>query len=510
MSKITPLFRVISGFLSAVKYNTNADRLEAAFDNTLSRDGSEPNDMGANLDMGEHRIVNLAAPVDVNDAVRLQDILDLEAGEFTLDTAWDNITDKPSEFPPEDHIHAIADTTGLQAALDAKAASVHTHAQSDVTGLTSALAAKADTVHTHTTSDVTGFDEQVRDVMGTALVAGSNITITPNDGANTITIASSASGGGDMLKSENLSGLANYTTARSNLGLGTLATQNASAISLTGGGGTLSSRGQYSFGGVTGGQAFQWPFSYIRAGVDDALNNGEGFTIGGYMRATGGTVSHQKAALYGHALCSVSSDYVTPYLRDTVGILGQGVIETVADGRAWGGCFESGMVGGGTGTAKALEANVGNDNAGTTYTNTADNAYIVTNLCLGSGGTKPNTAGIWFNHSTNGWYRGIVIRDTHSAYVYCMEPQSGAIGLEGINDANWSDNFIIIPDGTGLKRYNSAGTVKNLIHGEDSTMTIGDGTANIVIDIPGLGQRTIQYGAADSAGAGFRTLRIAN
>ncbi len=34
------------------------------------------------------------------------------------------------------------------------------------------------------------------------------------------------SGGGDMLKSDNLSGLANYTTTRSNLGLGTLATQN--------------------------------------------------------------------------------------------------------------------------------------------------------------------------------------------------------------------------------------------------------------------------------------------
>lgn len=38
-------------------------------------------------------------------------------------------------------------------------------------------------------------DEMARDALAAALVAGSNVTITPNDGANTITIA--ASGGGD-------------------------------------------------------------------------------------------------------------------------------------------------------------------------------------------------------------------------------------------------------------------------------------------------------------------------
>jgi hypothetical protein len=43
----------------------------------------------------------------------------------------------------------------------------------------------------------TGYtDEQVRDVIGTALVAGSNVTITPDDGADTITIAASGGSGG--------------------------------------------------------------------------------------------------------------------------------------------------------------------------------------------------------------------------------------------------------------------------------------------------------------------------
>lgn len=44
---------------------------------------------------------------------------------------------------------------------------------------------------TLSTSDI---DERARDALGTALVAGSNVTITPNDGADTITIAASGSG----------------------------------------------------------------------------------------------------------------------------------------------------------------------------------------------------------------------------------------------------------------------------------------------------------------------------
>lgn len=63
------------------------------------------------------------------------------------------------------------------------------HPTSAITGLDTALAGKAPTVHSHATSDVTGLDEQVRDVVGTALVAGSNVTITVDDPSDTITIA---------------------------------------------------------------------------------------------------------------------------------------------------------------------------------------------------------------------------------------------------------------------------------------------------------------------------------
>jgi hypothetical protein len=64
--------------------------------------------------------------------------------------AWDDVTGKPATFPPEAHNQAIATVTGLQAALDGKAASSHGHAIGDVTGLQAALDGKAGVVTTGT------------------------------------------------------------------------------------------------------------------------------------------------------------------------------------------------------------------------------------------------------------------------------------------------------------------------------------------------------------------------
>jgi hypothetical protein len=108
-------------------------------------------------------------------------------------------------------------STATATALAGKSATGHTHAQSDVTGLTAALAGKSDTGHTHTASNVTDFNtaadarvvagitgkldtsaapELIRDTIGTALVAGTNVTITVNDAGDTITIDASGGGGG--------------------------------------------------------------------------------------------------------------------------------------------------------------------------------------------------------------------------------------------------------------------------------------------------------------------------
>lgn len=53
--------------------NTNSARIEAAVENTLSRDGSSPNEMNANLDMNNNRIFNLPEAVVGSEPLRKQD-----------------------------------------------------------------------------------------------------------------------------------------------------------------------------------------------------------------------------------------------------------------------------------------------------------------------------------------------------------------------------------------------------------------------------------------------------
>lgn len=76
MAKLT-LNDVTSGYGTATRINANNTLIETAMENTLSRDGTGPNTMSANLDMNSNRITNLATPVSANDAARWVDVTDV-------------------------------------------------------------------------------------------------------------------------------------------------------------------------------------------------------------------------------------------------------------------------------------------------------------------------------------------------------------------------------------------------------------------------------------------------
>ncbi len=174
------------------------------------------------------------------------------------------------------HTHAISDVTGLQTALDGKAASVHTHAIADVTGLQTALDGKAASSHSHAIADVTGLQTALdaKAPLASPALTGTPTAPTATGGTNSTQVATTAfvqaaitavingaPGALDTLKeladalgndgsfattitnalatkltaSSNLSDLTNAAAARTNLGLGSMATQNANNVAITGG-----------------------------------------------------------------------------------------------------------------------------------------------------------------------------------------------------------------------------------------------------------------------------------
>lgn len=73
MAKLT-LSDLSGGYLSPALVNANNTAIEAALENTLSRDGTSPNAMEAVLDMNSFRVINVGEPTAASDAVRLSDL----------------------------------------------------------------------------------------------------------------------------------------------------------------------------------------------------------------------------------------------------------------------------------------------------------------------------------------------------------------------------------------------------------------------------------------------------
>lgn len=116
-------------------------------------------------------------------------------------TVWQtgDLIDKPKLDKIETGVQSAAATAdSALSGLSGKSDTSHTHDSRYYTeGETDTLLnGKANATHNHTASQVTDLAEVVRDTMGVALVAGENVTITPDDAGDKITIAAAGGGGG--------------------------------------------------------------------------------------------------------------------------------------------------------------------------------------------------------------------------------------------------------------------------------------------------------------------------
>jgi hypothetical protein len=156
----------------------------------------------------------------------------VDAAEVADAAPWSGITGKPTSFTPSSHSHSIAQITGLQTALDAKAPL----ASPALTGSPTAPTATAGTNTTQiaTTAFVAAAIGALIDAAPGAMDTLNELAAALGDDPNFATTVTNALAG-KLSAASNLSDIPNKATARSNLGLGSMATQASSNVAITGG-----------------------------------------------------------------------------------------------------------------------------------------------------------------------------------------------------------------------------------------------------------------------------------
>lgn len=156
----------------------------------------------------------------------------VDAAETADAVPWSGITGKPTSFAPSSHSHSIAQVTGLQTALNAKAAL----ASPALTGSPTAPTATAGTNTTQiaTTAFVAAAIGALIDAAPGAMDTLNELAAALGDDPNFATTVTNALAG-KLSAASNLSDLPNKATSRSNLGLGSIATQAANNVAITGG-----------------------------------------------------------------------------------------------------------------------------------------------------------------------------------------------------------------------------------------------------------------------------------
>jgi len=156
----------------------------------------------------------------------------VDAAEVADAAPWAGITGKPTSFTPASHSHPVSQVTGLQAALNAKAAL----ASPVLTGTPTAPTAASGTNTTQlaTTAFVAVAISALIDAAPGAMDTLNELAAALGDDPNFATTVTNALAG-KLATASNLADLPNKGTARSNLGLGSMATQASNSIAITGG-----------------------------------------------------------------------------------------------------------------------------------------------------------------------------------------------------------------------------------------------------------------------------------
>lgn len=231
MAKKPTITTVATGYQATDTINDNFTALRDGFDNTISRDGSTPNAMAADLDMGGNDLLNVGT-LQVDSIIYGDEPLAVQFGGTGADTA------------------AGARTNLGLGTLATQSGTFSGSFSGSHTGTTSGT--NTGDQNTFTTVAVSGQDSVTAD-SGTdtlTLVAGTGITITTNAATDSITITNTGEGGGGggggtidlatdvtgvLAVANGGTGASTAGDARTSLGLGSIATQNSSSVTITGG-----------------------------------------------------------------------------------------------------------------------------------------------------------------------------------------------------------------------------------------------------------------------------------